>query len=98
MTRLTVNELFMLRAAGPLAFQFLASRAEPVKARAVQVSASGQAPGLFARLATSASKGFTRARDRRRVIAQLDRMDDRLRRDIGLERGTRGEAGEAALE
>lgn len=103
MTRLTANELLMLRAAGPLAPQLMGFYAEPRRAgrfdeRRADVAAAQRRPGAIGRLAARLAAGFTQARSRRRVIDQLARMDDRLLRDIGLDRSTLTEAVDAALE
>lgn len=98
MTRLTANELLMLRAAGPLAPQLMAFYGQPSAARREEIYVTDSRPGPLGRLARRVAKGFTQARSRRRVIDQLARMDDRMLRDIGLDRSTLTEAVDAALE
>lgn len=109
MTRLSANELLMLRAAGPQAAQLVAydmalSTGRRLRAEAAETQAKALGSGI-ARLARLARRtvgpiaaGIVRARNRRRAIDQLNRLDDRLLHDIGLERGTLDEAVDATLE
>jgi len=102
MTRLSANEFLMLRAAGPQAVQLIAletafDTGRRMRAESLRSSVAGLGKGL-GRMGRSVVAGVTRARTRRRVIEQLGRLDNRLLRDIGLERGNLVEAVDASLE
>ncbi len=102
MTRLTANQLLMLRAAGPQAAQLIAF--EQVMQQSRQMRAEAFHDGVvktgsaLVRLVKSLGAGVVRARTRRNALDQLHRLDDRMLRDIGLERGNLAEAVDATLE
>lgn len=106
MTRMSANELLMLRAAGPQAAQLVAydmalSTGRRLRAEAMRTQTAAFGRGLAhltGKVVRPLRDGIVRARTRRRVIDQLSRLDDRLLHDIGLERGTLGEAVDATLE
>ncbi len=131
MTRLTANELLMLRAAGPQAAQLIAFEQVMADSRRMRAEAAAEtfagigrfakrlATGYLDRSTTSLDEALAmldgaarsgrpvsvrlaaslvRASTRRRVLDQLHRLDDRMLRDIGLERTTLAEAVDATLE
>ncbi len=98
MTRQTANELLMLRAAGPQAAQLIAFEQVMTQSRQLRAEAASELFAGVGRTFKRLAAGVARARTRRRVIDQLHRLDDRMLRDIGLERTTLTEAVDATLE
>lgn len=102
MTRLTANQLLMLRAAGPQAAQLIAYEQVMQQSRELRAEAFhdgvAKVGSAFSRVTKSLAAGVARARTRRRALDQLHRLDDRMLRDIGLERGNLEEAVDATLE
>ncbi len=98
MTRLTANELLMLRAAGPQAAQLIAFEQVMQQSRELRAEAAAKTFATVGRAFKRLANGVVRARTRRKVIDQLHRLDDRMLRDIGLERTTLTEAVDASLE
>ena len=98
MTRLTANELLMLRAAGPQAAQLIAFEQVMADSRRMRAEAAAETFSAIGRFAKRLATGVATARTRRRVLDQLHRLDDRMLRDIGLERTTLAEAVDATLE
>lgn len=91
MTRMTTFELSIFRSAGPLAFSLLARDLLQNEARVYEPVRS---KGPVARLASSLARRW----ERNRAISQLNRLDDRMLRDIGIERGSLEEAVDAVIE
>jgi len=98
MTRLTANELLMLRAAGPQAAQLIAFEQVMADSRRMRAEAAAETFSAIGRFVKRLATGVATARTRRRVLDQLHRLDDRMLRDIGLERTTLAEAVDATLE
>jgi uncharacterized protein YjiS (DUF1127 family) len=98
MTRLTANELLMLRAAGPQAAQLIAFEQVMADSRRMRAEAAARTFAGVGRFAKRLAASLARASTRRRVLDQLHRLDDRMLRDIGLERTTLAEAVDATLE
>lgn len=98
MTRLTANELLMLRAAGPQAAQLIAFEQVMADSRRLRAEVAQKTFAGLGRLAKRVAVSLVQARTRRRVLDQLHRLDDRMLRDIGLERTTLAEAVDATLE
>ena len=98
MTRLTANELLMLRAAGPQAAQLIAFEQVMADSRRMRADAAAQTFAGIGRFAKRLATGLVRASTRRRVLDQLHRLDGRMLRDIGLERTPLAEAVDATLE
>lgn len=85
MTRLTANELLMLRAAGPQAAQLIAFEQVMQQSRELRAEAAAKTFATIGRAFKRLANGVVRARTRRKVIDQLHRLDDRMLRDIGLD-------------
>ena len=86
MTRLTANELLMLRAAGPQAAQLIAFEQVMQQSRELRAQAAADTFASVGRAFKRLTAGLVRARTRRKVIDQLHRLDDRMLRDIGVSR------------
>jgi len=111
MTRTNAKEYLMLRAAGPQAIQLLVHSAfggrdaegRPMDRASAHYPVIGRPAGrgFLARLGGGLKRigrSLAEIRTRHRAITELSRLDDRLLRDIGLERGTIAEAVDAAME